>query len=326
MNKVIIHTYPRIHISLIGMNNYGYRVNGGAGFAISDPEMSLMFEIANSFSIIDNRKIGLTSGEVERWHRVMSECFKDNCFEYAYSCTINGNIPPHCGLGTCTSIYLASIEAMFLLNGKSYEEDTIIQYSQRGRTSGIGINTYFKGGFVFDIGVKNNRQVLLPSSVQKSLLPRPLMLYHGDVPDWKIGICMPSSVQTKSEEEEIVFFQNNCVQQLSDSYRVLYEIVNGVTASLIESDYSVFCDAVNNLQECYWKLTERKQYGIVTKKLENFLKTHGAHCVGMSSFGPLIFFTADNVQGILDSLYAKQYIQWGFVTSFNNQGRRIEYA
>ena len=37
MKSITITTHPRIHITLIGMNNNGYRRHGGIGFSISDP-------------------------------------------------------------------------------------------------------------------------------------------------------------------------------------------------------------------------------------------------------------------------------------------------
>ena len=43
-----IKAFPRIHISLIGMNNDGYRLNGGIGFSIASPILDMSFEQSDS--------------------------------------------------------------------------------------------------------------------------------------------------------------------------------------------------------------------------------------------------------------------------------------
>ena len=61
-----IQTFPRIHITLIGMNRDGYRLNGGIGFSISSPTLDICFEEADTIDIIDLRKHGFTEDELHR--------------------------------------------------------------------------------------------------------------------------------------------------------------------------------------------------------------------------------------------------------------------
>lgn len=48
-SAVKITAFPRIHISLIGMNANGHRINGGAGFAINSPELNFVFTKIRTF-------------------------------------------------------------------------------------------------------------------------------------------------------------------------------------------------------------------------------------------------------------------------------------
>ena len=61
-----IKTFPRIHISLIGMNKDGYRINGGLGFSVSSPSLSLQFEPNDAIDILDERTNGFSGLELER--------------------------------------------------------------------------------------------------------------------------------------------------------------------------------------------------------------------------------------------------------------------
>lgn len=154
MEKIKITAFPRVHITLIGMGN-GIRINGGVGFSISDPKIHLeILKSKSTNTIIDKRLEQLNKSENESLIRKLNAI----CIKYNFQNTLSGKIIskalPHSGLGTGTIITLGFIEGLFLLNNEPYSEDLIIYLSKRGSTSGIGINTYFKGGFVCDLGKK----------------------------------------------------------------------------------------------------------------------------------------------------------------------------
>jgi len=161
-------------------------------------------------------------------------------------------------------IYLACVEALFILNQRDYSDKNVIALSGRGGTSGIGINTYFKGGYVFDTGIKNHEQrTLAPSSTFiSSGCQQPLLIKSIELPLWDLGICIPQIVP-KTEEEEKRFFQTNCPIEKSDVEKILYEVVYGVTSSLLENDFKAFCESINAIQQTKWKSLERNLYGTV---------------------------------------------------------------
>lgn len=67
MNNLQIRSFPRIHITLIGMNDDGYRINGGIGFSIKDPQIDCLFGEANVFSINDQRNAVFTVEETQAY-------------------------------------------------------------------------------------------------------------------------------------------------------------------------------------------------------------------------------------------------------------------
>ena len=326
MNKILsIRTFPRIHVTLIGMNNDGYRINGGIGFSINSPATNFCFTLSNKFMINDNRKSKLTEKELARLQNTLQNVKEYKKITKEFSCTIESEALPHFGFGSSTSIYLSCIEAFFLLNNVPYEREEIVTLSKRGGTSGIGINTYFDGGFIFDVGIKNENDELKPSSVADRKGKKPLVVYKGKLPDWQLGICILNNLRNKSGQEEIDFFDKNCPVEKKYIGDILYESIYGVTSAVIEHDYIAFCNSINAIQQTQWKYLERSLYGEELIILEKKIKLLGADCVGMSSLGPLLFFTGKNINEIIYSIEKDIPEIKCFASALNNEGRSIIY-
>ena len=144
-----IKAFPRIHVTLIGMNRDGYRLNGGIGFSISSPTLDISFESTDTINIIDKRKYGFTENELNRLESHIIQVANNQKFEKVFWCVIDeGIIQSHIGFGSNSMIYLACVEALFILNQRDYSEKDVVTLSGRGGTSGIGINTYYRGGLI----------------------------------------------------------------------------------------------------------------------------------------------------------------------------------
>lgn len=306
------------------MNYDGYRINGGIGFSIKEPSIYVEIEENNSLTIIDSRKISLTDKEIHEILYILRKIIEEYGLTIKAKFTITGNSLPHYGLGSNTAIYLSCIEGLLLLNKREYQHTDIINLSKRGGTSGIGINTYFKGGFVMDVGIKREQEILMPSSVSNSR-KKPLVIHHCKVPNWKIGICLPLGISNKSEEEEILFFQKSCPIDKNSVSNILYEALFGVTSSIVEHDYEIFSKSINTIQNTEWKKMERNIYEELFS-LEDDIKKMGADYVGMSSLGPGLFFSGNNIDKIIKYLSSKHPDVLFYSTFLNNSGRKIIYA
>ena len=324
MHKLQITTYSRIHITLVGMNTDGYRRNGGIGFSIDKPSMTCVFRPRETFAIFDNRKVPLSKAEQHKLITHLNTLQQKYSCRKAFECTIEGDIIPHCGFGSSTMLYLSVTEALMVLNNIEYDREKLVKESGRGGTSGIGINTYFEGGFICDIGVKNNhdQSVITPSSVSHNG-PKPLVMCRHDMPLWNMGICISKRIQTLSEAQEVSFFKEvNSIGQ-SEINEILYHAVYGVVASIEESDLETFNQAIKNIQSTQWKLLERSNYGNEIANAEQILYQNGAKSVGMSSMGPLLFFTGDNVNEIIRRVNESNSGMECFVIMPNNSPRKL---
>lgn len=322
-----IKAFPRIHISLIGMNRDGYRINGGIGFSISSPSMDMCFYVSDSIEVVDKRVHGFTNDEQKRLVDYVRNVAALEHLDIGIRCEVSeGGVRSHIGFGSNTMIYLSCIEALFIINHRDYDEKEIVRLSGRGGTSGIGVNTYFKGGFVFDSGIINNerRQLLPSSSFVMENHTEPLLMKSLMMPEWEMGICIPP-INHKTEDEEKEFFQENCPIDKRNVEEILYEAVYGVTSSVMEKDFETFCKAIDSIQHTKWKRLERDLYGSELFEVEAAIRKAGASCVGMSSLGPLLYFFGEDVDGIIERIERKVPQVDCFKTSFNNSGRVVAY-
>lgn len=322
-----VRAFPRIHVTLIGMNREGYRINGGIGFSMASPTLNMRFEPDGEICVLDKRSQGFSEKETVRLNNHLNKVMKDEHLAEGFRCIIEeSQIHSHYGFGTSTMVYLSCIEALLIINKREYTNDDVVKLSGRGGTSGIGICTYFKGGFVFDTGVTNNAdRDLTPSSCFKSDdYRKPLIFKNISLPGWEMGICIPP-IQNKTEDEERVFFDKNCPIGQEAVENILYESVYGISSSLLENDFKTFCKSVDSIQETKWKSLERNLYGNELKMTESLIRKAGAKCVGMSSLGPLLYFFGEDIDGIVAQVNADLIGGQCYKTSFNNSGRILEY-
>ena len=323
MRKMRIVSYPRIHVTLIGMSHISPRLNGGVGFSVSSPNLICDIVANQEIIINDQRKHKLSDNEKNRLVSLLREIMNELRLEHAIHCIISGNVYPHSGLGSSTMLYLSCTEALLIVNNRCYTPQMVQRLSKRGGTSGIGINTYFGGGVVLDSGIKNDApQNINPSSIA-SHKSSPLLISQSKAPSWRIGLWNPIHVERFSESEEIDFFHNHEIEELNDIYKIMYESVCGVMSSILENDQVSFSRSIDKIQKTAWKSSERRQYGSEIENLDKKLHELGASCVGMSSLGPLLYFIAPNVEYIIIQL-KKEFPQDEFyATVLNNNPRRI---
>jgi beta-ribofuranosylaminobenzene 5'-phosphate synthase len=208
------------------------------------------------------------------------------------SVTVTGSMRTHVGMGSGTAIRLAVLEALYVVNGNYQSREHLITRSRRGGTSGIGINTYFGGGLILDLGVKNDLRRFLPSSISQ---PKklPTTLPSLPMPAWPLCLCIPKDIRAKSQEEELEFFERVAPLDPAASFRSAYDALFGIYAAVADADYTAFCRAINSIQDTSWKTAEWREYGAPLQQLREGLTRMGGDCVGMSSLGPMLFCLGD---------------------------------
>jgi beta-ribofuranosylaminobenzene 5'-phosphate synthase len=313
---------PRIHLCLISMHEGAPRINGGIGFAIDGPEARVDIAPSNDLQLNDTRPSPMPASEVDQFGSLLKAFCSERKMDRMAQIDIAGDIRTHFGMGSGTSLRLAAIEGLALLNGLRLTRTEIISASKRGGTSGVGINSYFGGGLICDLGRPSNGGDFSPSSTARADHP-PLALSTITLPEWPILLCVPRRISPKTQSEEIEFFRRTTPLPETASFEASYLALFGVYAASAEGDYPAFCRSVNDIQHTAWKQAERSEYGEPLAAICEALRVGGADCVGMSSLGPMIFCFASHEKLSKLEQIAADYQCDTFRTAPANRGRQV---
>jgi beta-ribofuranosylaminobenzene 5'-phosphate synthase len=274
------------------MHNCSYRKNGGIGLGVDTgctlvAKDSLKTTIKVNGTCNDLNKIADIEALVESISLAREFCNKTEII-------IDGDIYFHSGLGAGTAITLACIEAAFLINEVDYDVDEIKALSGRGGTSGIGVNSYFSGGFILDLGHEASNTKHEPSHfVTNHNLPISLNKVPFNFNN--LFYLLPLESPLVHGECEKEFFNKNTPIDIQNVYETCYLSIFGVLASVIEGNLNKFSESIDAIQNTAWKALEIKRAGNTVKSLIHELKELKSLSVGMSSLGHGIFFILNDI-------------------------------
>lgn len=283
----------RVSVGLVGMSQDGYRINGGIGWAVETPGMVTRAETSRTFQLVDQRSSKLDERELAALLRVLEEAKISASLDSAMAIQITGNLLPHRGQGGGTALRLAALESLFMLNRREVSRAELVKLSVRGGTSGVGVRTYFDGGFVFDIGHKSADR---PKPSHAWVNPnQPLNVVRFDMPHWQMGMCVPSWLPSITHAEESAFFASVLPISHHEVKDVLYHMIYGTLAAVAEDDLVTFTESIDAIQGTAWKAAEWARYGEELTQIAAELREAGARGIGMSSLGPTLYFDATHL-------------------------------
>jgi beta-ribofuranosylaminobenzene 5'-phosphate synthase len=323
--SVRVEVLPRIHLGLLSMHEGAPRINGGVGFAINEPRAQIEVIEAAQLSLHDGRSFPMVPDELAQLEKSLELFARTHQLPRRAHIRISGDMLTHVGMGSATAIRLGAIEALALLNGRRLAKDVLVAASGRGGTSGIGVNTYFEGGLIFDLGRPNDGRAFVPSSQVCATRP-PLALPAIPMEGWPMLLCVPLAIAPKTQQEELAFFERATPLQASASFEASFVALFEIYATAAERDYASFCRGVERMQQTAWKRAERAEYGSALVTLDVALREAGADCIGMSSLGPMLFCFADpgRLATIADAARAMGCVVYH--TAPSNRGREVRWS
>jgi len=159
---VTIHSFPRLHVGLLDLGHATHRHYGGAGFYVDG--LPVEIQVTRSREM---RLLGLEQLDREGQRDLRNAITRTRALLSWPKLTIQlRNVPQqHVGLGSKTATILGTLKAINLICRSPLENRTVQKLSNRGGTSGIGVNAFFSGGFLVDCGhAASGKQTFAPSS------------------------------------------------------------------------------------------------------------------------------------------------------------------
>ncbi len=279
---MIIYTPSRLHFGFIDPFGKIGRVFGSIGVAIEKPGWVIDVEKSDSFCI--------EADSEEAVNKIKSVVKRAEAFlgrEIHLSVKVLSSVPFHKGLGAGTQLSLAISEAILRLFRIPHREKDIARLSGRGRRSGVGIMSYFKGGFNLDAGKKIGSH------------DPPLPLFHIDFPsDWLFLVIYPYidlDIHGKLEDKKFESLRDINVFEIS------HLVLMGLLPSLLEKDIEAFGKYLTILQRKVGEMFSKCQGGVfaheICENLISLMLKEGAYGAGQSSWGPVVYGVVE--KGIL---------------------------
>jgi beta-ribofuranosylaminobenzene 5'-phosphate synthase len=284
MKKVYVKTPSRLHFCLIDMNGELSRVDGSLGISIEKPNVEIITWLSD-----ETRIYGKESSRVTALAKLFLSNVKSN---ENISINIKSLIPSHVGFGSETQLNLAvasSIAKLLRLNLSTYE---LAKIMGRGGTSGIGVATFDKGGFILDGGHSfgNNYQKkdFLPSNASKA--PPAKVLVRYDFPeDWIFILATPKIEKGMFGQKETDIFRTLCPIPADEVAAISRIILMKLLPSVLEKDIQIFGSGLTDLQNLGFAKAAKDLMHPVTARCIKTLLEKGAYGAGQSSFGPTAY-------------------------------------
>ncbi len=280
-DSVAVTAAARIHLGFLDMNGGLGRRFGSLGLAIDRPRTRLSLRRA--------ARPSAEGPQAERALHHLADLARQFGLTRNYDLSVHEAIPPHAGLGSGTQLALALAAALRQLEGLPRDVSNDARLLRRGVRSGIGIGLFEQGGLIVDGG--RGPLTSAPPIVARMEFP----------PDWRaILVLDPQKEGVHGTAEQTAFAALAECSALSAAEICRLVLIKALPA-LKEADIASFGEAIARIQEIAGDYFAPAQGGArytsaaVGLVMEE-LRSHGAHGIGQSSWGPTGFAFASSAR------------------------------
>ena len=281
MNKSLTIIAPaRIHIGFLDLEKKSMRKFGSIGLTISDFYYRIKIEKFTKIEVICENK--LLKNKIINIIKKFQIKYPISKFKI----TVFEEIPIHNGLGSGTQLALSLGYLISKFNNLSISVDQISKFLNRGLRSGVGIQSFKKGGFNIDVG-KLVGSSSPPLNILNLKWPR----------EWKILLILDKNimgVHGKKEIEEFKELQEINVNQANLNYKAL---VMNIVPGLLEKNFNEFSKGVRIIQDNMSRIFHGGVNKFASKNVEKIfsnLKNNRIKSFGQASWGPTGFLFFEN--------------------------------
>ena len=303
-NSLRIHANSRLHLGFLSLNSLSQYSYGGIGVSIDKYPTILSISKSNRFISNLSKKL----------NNQILKYLKNNNLSRSIKIECQERPTQHIGLGSGTQLNLSVEE----LVSKFYGISNDVNIFNRTYRSGIGINSYKKGGFIIDCPKKdlNDSRVIFKSKFPNS---------------WKIILLFDNKKKGLHGKTEKSFFlpsnSNNLRKQLSDI------LVNEIIPAVSYRDFNVFAKGLTEFQKInylFYSSIQKSMYlsSDIAKVIKDISKLFKVG-VGQSSWGPTSYIFVNSEKDLKDILPVlnqtiSMYNNLSYdVVSVKNNGRKL---
>ena len=287
-SRILVRTFPRIHMTLVDLGGATRRRFGGIGFGLDSMPATVAATSAprNLLTVVPTLH-ERDRHDLERYLVHISEA-TSHCFRVEVTSVMR----QHVGLGSKTALLLATGLACNAVAGEPLARRDLVLMSGRGGASGVGVNTAFVGGCVADGGHRATREVgFVPSSAGNPEDMPPLLARQAFPPHWEVHLFLPAA-ESCFGAEELMFFGKNTPIPGEEVRQVLAAVYHGIVPAFAEADLGALRGAVHEIHHVGFKRREVDGHGSAVRDLLQALYSETMVAAGMSSLGPLVYAIA----------------------------------
>lgn len=262
------------------------RRNGGAGFAVAGPTLEVSAEEAGALQLEGLHQLDERAG---REVRQALAGLQELTGPLGARLTVERALPAHVGLGSKTALLLTMLQAASTIARRPLDEATLQRLSGRGGTSGVGINTFFRGGFVTDGGgPATPGRPHEPSSASRPDRVPPVLCRLEIPADWRFTFLVHPSHRIADEAERRLFVEGTPVPE-REVLRAMAVMYHGIVAAVATADLALLGAALAELHCLGFKQRELAAQPRSIRDLYERIRELTGSVVGLSSVGPLLY-------------------------------------
>ncbi len=218
-----------------------------------------------------------------------------------FSVRARSRVDAHAGLGSKTAILLAAGHAAAMLAGRRASADSLARTLGRGGTSGIGVNCFTHGGFVWDAGhVFREKGLFAPSS--GCLAPPAKAIVRLPV-RWLSVVHFRFAPSGLHGGRERRVFSERCPTPDSGTIRAHLAVSALILPGLLERREELLHRGLKTLQNSGFKKIEWEHQDQISKAFRAYwAASKRAETLCLSSFGPTMYVLTTDPQAVVATI------------------------
>jgi beta-ribofuranosylaminobenzene 5'-phosphate synthase len=282
---VVVRSYPRVHVGLLDLGHVTRRRHGGAGFTLGGPCLEVTAEAGGPLEVRGLERYDERARQ-EVDHAL--DAFQRTAGPLGARLTLTQALPQHVGLGSKTALLLTVLRAASEVAERPPEPADLPLLTGRGGTSGIGVNSFFSGGFLTDGG--HPAAPALPfgpsSAGRPDRVPPPLCRLAVPA-GWRFTLLLPRCARLSDDAERRVFSRHTPLPE-TEVLRAIATLYHGIVPAVATDDLALLEAALADFHGLGFKARELAVQPAPVRHLYAAVR-RVARPVGLSSMGPLLY-------------------------------------